>query len=260
MPPAPFEVCILQSFRLMEGPSLVILKEEAAPFTGKKILEATGTSKADLARITGQKVTALKTWGKHFLIQLEDCTIKIHYLMFGSYRINERHPEKTPTLSFVFKNGEWNNYTCAVKLLEETDLDKIYDWTCDLMQDEWSPAKAKKKILAAPDRMICDVLLDQEIFSGLGNIMKNETLFRARIHPESKAGAIPTKQLNALIKEARIYAFDFLRWKKEFVLRKHWEAHKKTTCPRCKIPIVKEHTGKNPRRSFFCTNCQVKYE
>ncbi len=50
--------------------------------------------------------------------------------------------------------------------------------------------------------MICDALLDQTIFSGLGNIIKNEVLFRTRTHPESKTGAVPLKQWKAIIKES----------------------------------------------------------
>ncbi|HRO68823.1 MAG TPA: hypothetical protein PK951_00545 [Chitinophagaceae bacterium] len=42
--------------------------------------------------------------------------------------------------------------------------------------------------------MVCDALLDQEIFSGVGNIIKNEVLYRIRVHPESLIGDIPLKK------------------------------------------------------------------
>ncbi|MDB5197623.1 MAG: endonuclease [Flaviaesturariibacter sp.] len=243
----------------MEGPSLVILKEQAQKFIGKKVMSATGASKIDMERISGQRLVDLKTWGKHFLFVFEDCAIRIHYLMFGNYYIDSRHPEKEPKLTLQFSNGEWNNYNCAVKILEETNLDKLYDWTTDLMGDSWSPANVKKKMKAKPLQLVCDALLDQSLFSGLGNIMKNETLYRVKIHPETEVGALPIKQMNALVKEARIYAFDFLRWKKEGTLRQHWEAHTKKVCRRCELPFMKKHTGVTPRRSFYCDNCQVRY-
>jgi endonuclease-8 len=243
----------------MEGPSLVILKEEAQKFIGKQVKSATGASRIDMERISGQKLTDLKTWGKHFLFVFEDCSIRIHYLMFGNYYIDSRHPEKEPKLTLQFTNGEWNNYNCAVKVLETTNLDELYDWSTDLMSDTWSPANVKKKMKAKPDQLVCDALLDQTLFSGLGNIMKNETLYRTRIHPESAVGSLPVKQLNALVKEARIYAFDFLQWKKEGTLRQHWEAHRKKDCHRCELPMVKQHTGLTPRRSFYCENCQELY-
>jgi endonuclease-8 len=72
-----------------EGPSIVILKELVQPFTGKKVTEVSGNSKLDIQRLAGKKIIAFKSWGKHFLICFDKFTIRIHFLLFGSYRINE---------------------------------------------------------------------------------------------------------------------------------------------------------------------------
>lgn len=244
----------------MEGPSLVILREQAQKFIGKKVTAAYGTQKIAFDRLLGQRITDLKTWGKHFLILFEDCTVRIHYLMFGNYYLDSKHPEKAPKLALELGSGEWNNYNCAAKILEGTDMDALYDWSTDVLQESWDPGKAKKKLKAAPDKLVCDALLDQNIFSGVGNIIKNEVFYRIYLHPESEIGALPAKQLNQLIEEARRYSFDFYHWKKEGTLRKHWLAHTKKECQRCQLPLVKKHTGLTPRRSFFCTNCQVLYQ
>ncbi|WP_377703094.1 DNA-formamidopyrimidine glycosylase family protein [Pseudoduganella sp. UC29_71] len=169
-----------------EGPSIVILKEEAAGFTGRTIAAAAGNSKAlDYPRLVGQSVVALRSWGKHFLIELQDLTLKIHFLMFGSYRINERK-DAPPRLSLQFDGGgEFNFYSCSIKQLEG-ELDALYDWRADVMSDQWKPALALKKLRAAPAMLACDALLDQNIFSGVGNIIKNEVLFRLSIHPLSE--------------------------------------------------------------------------
>jgi endonuclease VIII len=242
----------------MEGPSLVILKEELTPFIGKKIQKASGLSKIDYGRITGQKIRDFRTWGKHFLIVLDDLTLRIHFLMFGSYRVNERK-ETTPRLQLEFAGGqEIGFYTTAVTELHD-DLDEIYDWSSDVMNDAWNPAKARKKLKQNPGMNVGDALLEQRIFSGVGNIIKNEVLFRIRVHPESVIGNLPPRKLTALINEARIYSFDFYEWKKIFQLKKHWLIHTKTKCPRCQIPSLKKYTGVKNRRSFFCENCQVLY-
>jgi endonuclease-8 len=241
-----------------EGPSIVILKELAAPFRRKKVLKVTGNSKADIQRAQNKIVSDFKSWGKHFLICFPDFTLKIHFLLFGSYRINEER-EMAPRLGLKFKNGKMNFYACSVKILEG-DLDEIYDWQADVMSDIWDAKAAKKKLLAQPDMLVCDALLDQNIFAGSGNIIKNEVLFRIRVHPKSKVGMLPVRKLNELIREVRNYSFDFLKWKKAYVLRKHWLAHTKRTCPRCKIPLIKEYMGKFNRRTFFCGKCQVLYK
>lgn len=241
-----------------EGPTIVILKELAAPFKGKKVITVSGNSKVDIKRAEGKPVNDFKSWGKHFLICFPGFTIKIHFLLFGSYRINEER-EMAPRLSLKFKNGVMNFYACSVKILEG-DLNVIYDWSVDVMSDNWDARAAKKKLKGNPKMLVCDALLDQNIFAGSGNIIKNEVLFRTRIHPKSKVGDLPPKKLNEIIAEARKYSFDFLEWKKAFVLRKHWLVHTKKTCPRDKAPIIKEYMGTHNRRTFFCPKCQTLYK
>ena len=240
-----------------EGPSIVILKEAAEPFIGEKILEVAGNRKIDLQRIQGQTVQEFISFGKQFLIRLDDFTIRIHLLLFGTYRINERK-ETPPRLSLVFSKGEINFYGCSVNFIEE-DLDKLYDWSADVMSDAWDPEAAKVKLEKHPQMMVCDALLNQDIFAGSGNIIKNEVLYRIKVHPESPVGRLPQEKLEELVAEARNYSFDFLRWKKQFELKKHWLAHTRKKCLRCDLPFSKMHLGKTNRRSFFCINCQIKY-
>jgi endonuclease-8 len=242
-----------------EGPSIVILREQAAGFVGKTILHASGNSKAvDFDALTGQPLLDLRSWGKHFLIQTPETALRIHLMMFGSYRINERK-DSPPRLSLGFADGEeLNFYTCSVKQIAQ-DLESQYDWRGDVMSAQWDPALALKKLRAAPDTLVCDALLDQTIFAGVGNIIKNEVLFRIRVHPLSTVGGLSAAKLRELVAQAREYSFDFLKWKKAFVLKQHWLAHAKKICPRCDIPFQRGHLGKTRRRSFFCTRCQKQY-
>lgn len=240
-----------------EGPSIIILKELIQSFKGKKILEAGGNTKIEKEKLVNQKLTDFKSWGKHFIICTSAINLRIHFLLFGSYSINEQ-TKPNPRLFLKFKTGSIYFYACAIKPLEEK-LDDIYDWEADVMNDDWNPAKARKKLKAIPNTLVCDALLDQNIFAGVGNIIKNEVLFRIKVNPESKVGKIPPRKIGELIKEARTYSFDFLKWKKAYELKKHWLAHTKKICPRCKIPFIKKYAGKTKRRTFFCENCQVKY-
>ncbi len=243
-----------------EGPSIIILKELVKHFEGKKILAAKGNAKIDMQRLIRKKILGFKSWGKQFFIVLGDVNVRIHFLLFGSYSINEQtKPDKSLRLSLTFSKGSIFFYTCAIRMIED-DLAALYDWEADVMSERWNPRKARKKLKAMPDTMVCDALLDQNIFSGVGNIIKNEVLYRIKLHPETSVGNIPTRKLSELIKEARQYSFDFLEWKKEFVLRKNWLAHTKKICKRCELPFIKKYCGKTKRRTFFCVNCQVRYK
>lgn len=242
-----------------EGPSIVILREQTAGLAGKTIAAASGNTKGlALPALAGQPLLAVRSWGKHFLLQLPTLTLRIHLLMFGSYRINARK-DAEPRLSLRFEDGdELNFYTCSVKAIA-ADLDSEYDWRADVMNEAWAPALALKKLRAAPATLVCDALLDQTIFAGVGNIIKNEVLFRIRVHPMSTVGALPAAKLRLLVAQARAYSFDFLAWKKAMVLKQHWLAHTKSICPRCHIPFHKAHLGTTRRRSFFCDRCQKHY-
>ena len=235
-----------------EGPSIIILKEAAQRFKGKKIERVSGNASIDISSLKGQKIMDLRSC-------LERTTIRIHFLLFGSYSLDEQtKSDKSLRLGLRFANGALYFYTCSVRIIQG-DLDDLYDWEADVMSDAWNASLARKKLKAIPDTMVCDALLDQKIFSGVGNIIKNEALFRTMLHPESMIGKIPSGKITELIREARQYSFDFLKWKKAFELKKHWLAHTKKICPRCNIPFIKKHCGKTHRRSFFCENCQVKY-
>ena len=210
----------------MEGPSLIILKEEFKAFKGKKILEVSGNTKIEKERFKNKTVRDFKSWGKHFLICFDDFFIRIHFLMFGSYRVNETKEGRTPRLSLGFKRGEINFYTCSVKIVAG-DPDDVYDWDVDVMSDKWNPKKALASLKKMKDTMVCDTLLDQNVFAGVGNIIKNEVLFRIKVHPESLVGALKSNQLKNIVQEARNYSFDFYKWKKIYQLRKHWLIYKK---------------------------------
>ena len=241
-----------------EGPTLYILREAAKKFEHHVVQEVRGNAKIVLQRLEHKKILEIKTWGKHFLMRFDDFTIKIHFLMFGSYLIDEEK-ESQIRLGLTFANGTLNFYASQVTMLEKP-LDDIYDWSADVMSEKWDPKKALKKVKAEGDQMICDNLMNQQIFSGVGNIIKNEVLFLARVHPESITGKIPAARLKKIIELASDYAFDFLEWKKKHVLSKHWNVYHKKKCPVCGQEIVRKDTGKGRRSSFYCTKDQKKYE
>ena len=241
-----------------EGPTILMLREEADRFRGKIVRRASGNAKLDLTRLEGKRVKAVRTWGKHFLLEFSGFSVRVHLLLFGSYRID--HPkDATPRLALEFDNGQLIFYASSVKYIEG-DLDDAYDWTADVLSDSWSAANAKKKLRVKPDMLACDALLDQDIFAGVGNIIKNEVLFRMRIHPESQVGAIPAAKVAKMVDDARIFSFQFLEWRRAGVLKKNCKVHKKTMCSRCGIPLELRELGKTHRRAFYCIKCQTLYQ
>ena len=242
-----------------EGPIIIILKEELQQFKHKEVIAANGyTPNLDPNMLIGQKLTDIKSWGKHLLLCFPKFTVRVHLMLFGSWRINSRGKHNA-SLGLEFPNGEVNFYISSIKLITQP-LDKVYDWRADVMGDKWDTQHAIEKLLAKPQAFIGDVLLDQKIFSGVGNIIRNEAMFRARIHPQSIVGNIPVKKLRELINETVKFSFDFLKWKKEGKLTRHFEAYEQETCPRDHIPFHKADLGKTKRHTYYCNVCEILYE
>jgi endonuclease-8 len=243
-----------------EGPSLVLLREQTERFVGRRVMRVAGNSTQDIQRMRGRTVRAVRTWGKHYLIQFDGFALRIHLLLFGSHRINERKPNAAERLSLGSSKGEeLNLYACSVRYLEG-DLDEHYDWSVDVMGDAWDSKQARRTLRLQPDTLVADALLDQHVFAGVGNIIKNEVLHRIRLHPESTIGALPPRKLGELVTQAREYSFDFLAWKREYVLKKHWQVHAKQHCPRDGTPLsYRKRLGVAQRRAFYCELCQRLY-
>jgi endonuclease VIII len=239
----------------MEGPSLVILKEELQPFIHKRIVSVSGNSKIDQSVLKHQMLRDVQTWGKHLLLCFDTFFLKIHFLLFGSYRINQKK-DRPERLSLAFRKGELNLYSCSVKVIE-SDPKLFYDFDRDVMSPTWKAAKALTTLKEMKSEMVCDALLNQNIFAGVGNIIKNEVLYRIGIHPETSIEALPTSMLKELVYEAKNYSFDFYKWKKAYELRNHWLVYRRKNCVKCGHQICVKPTGKLKRRTFFCPNCQA---
>jgi endonuclease-8 len=242
-----------------EGPIIVILKEATLQFKGQAVVAASCNNGAiNASLLVNQTITDIKSWGKHFLLCFPAFTMRVHMMMFGSYRINS-HTDNPARLHLQFKNGsELNFYASQVKLISEP-LDTIYDWSADVMSTDWDTQKAIRKMKAVPELLACDALMDQQLFAGVGNIIKNEVLFRIRVHPESPVNALPPKKLKEMINEAINYSFEFLEQKKAGNLKKNWKAYDKQLCPRDEVPFIKRDTGRSHRTSYYCEVCMRRY-
>ena len=242
-----------------EGPSIVILREAGEVFVGRRVLRVDGNSNQDIAPLRHRVVRGVRSWGKHFLLDFGGFSLRIHSGLFGSWRIDEPDPQP-PRLRLEFsKERSLALFACSVRFVEGP-LDAAYDWSGDVMNPGWDAKAARAKLRARPDMLAADALLDQTVFAGVGNIIKNEVLHRIRVHPESRIGALSPRKLGELVRQAREYSFDFLRWKRAFVLRKHYQVHTKTICPRDGARLCyRKHLGRAQRRAFWCARCQKLY-
>jgi len=250
----------------MEGPSLYLAARQLKPFRGKTVLSVSGNTKIEKERILKKKVKTIFSWGKHLIIQFDEFALRTHFLLFGTFEATVDNSgvtgnyqrSYTPRLQLDFENGNIKFFNCSVKFLETGNAKASYDFSIDIMSPKWNSDKAFDSIESKPDVEIADILLDQEIFAGVGNIIKNEVLWRVRIHPETKVKNLPASALKKLIAETKKFSLLFYKWRKVFLLRKHLHIYQKSICPRCGAKVKREKTGKRNRISYFCPVCQVR--
>ena len=248
----------------MEGPLLFLAKEQLTPFKKKMVVGVSGNTTIDKSRFEGRIVKDIFSWGKHLLFQFDGFALKVHFLMFGTFSAwvegksitGDYRKARVPRLALTFDNGQIETYSCSVKIIEHARLKTTYDYAADIMSPTWDRALAYGKMKTVPDEQIGDVLLDQSIFGGVGNIIKNEILSLARINAIKTVRDLSPQKRKQVIALARSFSLQFYKWRKNLVLRRNLKIHRKGICPHCGGKVTHKKTGKRHRWSHYCPVCQ----
>lgn len=225
-----------------------------------------GNTTLDAKRMSHLPVNRIFAWGKHLVIQFPDFALRTHFLLFGSFEavINgervtgDYERTRTPRLKLAFKNGELAMFNCSVKWIERNDARKEYDFSIDIMSRQWDAEKALTQLGLNGGEEIADVLLDQDVFAGVGNIIKNEVLWLAQVHPSTRVKRIRLAERKRIVTLARSFPRQFLQWRRKFVLRKNLSVYGRKVCQRCGGEVKRMKTGKRERWSYICLHCQPR--
>lgn len=249
----------------MEGPSLYLAAEWLAPFIGKIILGVGGNTRIGKERLKGNTILDIFSWDKHLVFQFDNFALRIHFLLYGSFeailkdkKVTGDYPKKkiSPRLLLIFEDGQIIFYSSSLKYLETSHAWNLYDFSTDIMSSSWDFKKALNAVKNYQNDEIGDVLLDQMIFSGVGNIIKNEVLFLVKRKPTTVVKDMSNFLLQKIVKTTQEFSLQFYEWRKKFVLKKHYAIYRKSFCPQCGKKICRKKTGKRQRISFFCLKCQ----
>lgn len=98
-------------------------------------------------------------------------------------------------------------------------------------------------------------LLDQGAISGVGNLLADETLWQARLHPRREAGSLSVEELDGLRRAMRAAVRSAIRsgGAHTGALIPHRE--RGGTCPRCGAGLDRATIG--GRTTFWCPVCQA---
>ncbi|GMU18949.1 MAG: hypothetical protein AMXMBFR12_01410 [Candidatus Babeliales bacterium] len=239
----------------MEGPSIYLLAQELQPFCDQKVIQAFGNAHFEKEAFIQQTIKEIYGYGKRLIIQTDNYALVIHFLMYGSYRIGEQRTGMMPRIALITKKHTLYLYNCSAKAYIDSNLKKKLAFEYDIMNSQWNIAQVIANMKQHSSERIDDILLNQEIYAGVGNIIKNEALYLSRVLPQKKIKQLSLKKLIEIACNTRLYSQQFLDQRKDFELRKHWTVYHKKECPKGHL-IARKKTGKRQRWSFFCLICQ----
>lgn len=161
--------------------------------------------------LIGQKFNDITRKGKFIRFELDDYVLISHLRMEGKYSVNDSSEPliKHTHVIFSFTDGEELRYNDVRKFGtmhvfkkgEEFNSNPLKKLGPDPFEDEFTLDYLSDK-LKRTHRSIKAALLDQTIIAGLGNIYVDETLFKAGIHPLTKASDLNEEQIEEIKKHS----------------------------------------------------------
>lgn len=161
--------------------------------------------------LIGQSFQDITRIGKFIRFELDDYVLLSHLRMEGKYSVNKQTEPlvKHTHVIFTFTDDEELRYNDVRKFGtmhvfkkgEEFSQKPLNQLAPDPFQDEFTLDYFYNK-LQHTSRVIKNVLLDQTVVAGLGNIYVDETLFKASVHPLRKANELTKEEVDLIKKHA----------------------------------------------------------
>jgi endonuclease-8 len=109
-----------------------------------------------------------------------------------------------------------------------------------------------------PGREIADVLLDQHVAAGIGNVYKSEALFAERIDPRTAVGALDDDAVRALYATASRQLVANIGRSERRTHRRGLAVYGRVRqgCPDCHTAIRITRQGDLERLTYWCPRCQ----
>ncbi|XP_068798630.1 endonuclease 8-like 3 [Struthio camelus] len=213
--------------------------------------------------LTGHVYRGVETLGKELFMYFGQTALRVHFGMNGSMCINHDGSKDRNGVLPVLKIQLTEDTVCFFEATveyrnaAESEQKVRMMESLDVCSPKFSCLRAESEIKEQKTRMLCDVLLDQAVLPGVGNIIKNEALFDSGLHPAVKVCELTDKHICHLVKMTRDFALLFYKCRKTgSPLYKHYKVYRRPTCGKCNGKITICRLGENNRMTYFCCRCQ----
>nr|XP_005556408.2 endonuclease 8-like 3 isoform X3 [Macaca fascicularis] len=251
----------------VRGSALRSLQGRALPLAASTAVvspQASALNNNDASSLfNGYVYSGVETLGKELFMYFGPKAFRIHFGMKGSIMINPLECKYKNGASPVLEVQLTKDLICffdsSVELRNSMESQRRVGMMkeLDVCSPEFSFLRAENEVKKQKGRMLGDVLMDQNVLPGVGNIIKNEALFDSGLHPAVKVCQLTDEQTHHLVKMIRDFSILFYRCRKAgLAVSKHYKVYKRPNCGQCHCRITVCRFGDNNRMTYFCPRCQ----
>jgi len=260
-----------------EGPTIHrVARDHREWISGERlsICSPQGRFADDATLIDRHKLVRIDAWGKHLFYHFAGkLVLHVHLGLYGRFRRSDNPPPEPRGAVRVRMTGK--RYTIDLngpnqcEVIDEKEVAAIIARLgADPLRDDAHPEKAWRRI-SRSKAPIGQLIMDQSILAGVGNIYRTELLWLVRVHPLSVGKDFTRRQFNTLwklsrelfataVEHERIITVPIKSLKKpadRLRARERFNIFNKPKCPRCGGAVKKFAMAK--RRVFVCEKCQL---
>ena len=219
---------------------------------------------AGVLRLDGRRLEEVRSHGKHLVMIFGDLSLHSHLGMNGAWHIYPRGARwRKPTHQawVVLRGGreeavQFNGPTLRVLATRQLARDpKLRSLGPDILAEEFDPEPIAAAITGRQgSRALGDLMLDQWLVAGIGNIFKSEACWAAKVDPWRKGRDLETGEVVAALDAAReqMQACVEGARRPRNVYKRRGEP-----CPRCGTRILAHGQGDANRTTYWCPGCQT---
>jgi endonuclease-8 len=236
------------------------------------------------SKLKGSSIQDVQARGKAILTFFEDDVVMYsHNQLYGKWMVRDQgqQPNTNRSLRVAIHNGQKSAYLYSASEIEMMGKDEIaeHSYIKKLGPDVLHPATTYKDILGQyqsdqfQNRKLTTLLLDQGFISGIGNYLRSEIMFYAKVKPQQKLKQYSDDEKEALAQATaklseRSYETGGITndpsiveaLKRENAPRKEYRhfVYNRTDnrCHKCGSVIEEDKTG--GRKIYFCPSCQLE--
>jgi endonuclease-8 len=240
-----------------EGDSLRRAAVRLQPLVGERVEVETPHPRAAVKRIAerldGRRLESVEAVGKNLLLRFEGgLVLRSHLRMTGRWRLDARGARRVGRPWLVLRGARHEGVLWNGPVLELDGRDVARRLGPDILDDPPDLDAILRRLRATDQaREVGEVLVDQRLVAGIGNMWKAEALWAARVSPWARLSELSDGDLREVVAAAAALMRDALESGRpgRTVYRQH-------VCRRCGSEIASRGQGDDNRTTYWCPGCQ----